>query len=205
MQSSQSTIEVSQVLTDALKGRVLDGIIVGVDGAFSIRCTDGTIASLASTVQFTASVTAVTTSEPQPCKDCAPLPQLQPDDYRPKFPGPLQDLLLDAGSSDAPAKEKPPAQTVTISGGINTLGFGMGNSRSMVDWSRVMALPSFQMFAKERSPIAPGGDELKHAMAVIQAASKAMSEQDFYKEYAAWFDHKGYWPNETPLGQIKKV
>ncbi|RMX08491.1 hypothetical protein D8I35_05280 [Corticibacter populi] len=207
MQSSQSTIDVSRALTDALQGRVLESVLVGVDGAFSIRCQDGTVASLACTTTFTSAVQHVTADGPAPCADCSAAPAaLTADDYRPKFPAPLQDLILQSDAAVAPEclATKPPAQRVTISG-INGIGFGMGASKSGIDWERVVTLPSFQLFAEEMTPNADGKNSLEHAIAYVEQASKSKKEADFFQQYAEWFDAKGYWPAETPLGSLKEV
>lgn len=55
-----------------------------------------------------------------------------------------------------------------------------------IDWQRLSGLPPFGMFLAER----------------YQSDVPAPSP-DLYAEYCQWHAAKGYWPNETPLGEIK--
>lgn len=55
-----------------------------------------------------------------------------------------------------------------------------------IDWQRLSGLPPFCMFLAER----------------YQSGVPAQSPE-LYSEYCQWHEAKGYWPNETPLGEIK--
>ena len=73
-----------------------------------------------------------------------------------------------------------------------------------VDVTRLGELPVFQMFLAERHP------EKKHLQmpeSRIYDHQKwlihALELNQLYPEYCSWHEAKGYWPNETPLGEIK--
>lgn len=56
-----------------------------------------------------------------------------------------------------------------------------------VNWGRLTGLPAFDMFLAERhSGKFPGPGH------------------DLYSDYCAWHEAKGYWPNETPMGEVKE-
>ena len=56
-----------------------------------------------------------------------------------------------------------------------------------VNWGRLMTLPPFEMFLAERYRGRMPGQT-----------------QDIYTEYCEWHQAKGYWPNETPMGEVKE-
>lgn len=74
-----------------------------------------------------------------------------------------------------------------------------------VNWSAVAALPPFQMFLAERDgPNQTGQNSQQWATGVAMRLAAAVNDQALFDEYAAWHAAKGYWPNETPLGQVKE-
>ena len=64
-----------------------------------------------------------------------------------------------------------------------------------IDWLRLCGLPPFRMFAEERS-----GKPIYNLHDWLQSHNDA---QSLYAEYCQWHEAKGYWPNETPFGEIK--
>ena len=68
-----------------------------------------------------------------------------------------------------------------------------------IDWKRLIGLPSFQMFAAERWPNDTGADSEGHAANVAGANGY---EPALYETYCQWHKDKGYWPNETPMGEL---
>ncbi len=70
-----------------------------------------------------------------------------------------------------------------------------------VNWGAVASLPPFQMFAAEVAPNTTAADSLAHAVAVVRAAGE--SNDELLTRYIDWHTAKGYWPNETPLGEAK--
>lgn len=57
-----------------------------------------------------------------------------------------------------------------------------------IDWPRIAGLPAFQMFMAER-----------HQAGDVQPSPV------LYDEYCQWHADKGYWPNETPTGELKNA
>ena len=52
-----------------------------------------------------------------------------------------------------------------------------------IDWDRLAGLPAFQMYLAETGMKPEPSDAL-------------------YSAYCAWHSSKGYWPNETPMGEL---
>ena len=46
-----------------------------------------------------------------------------------------------------------------------------------------------------------GDDSFEHSLGFAQARGAGT---DVLAEYETWHAAKGYWPNETPLGQVKE-
>lgn len=70
-------------------------------------------------------------------------------------------------------------------------------ARKQIDWERLSGLPPFQMFAAEKgSP--PSGSIAEWLNGLIQGAGP----QELYDEYCQWHTRKGYWPGETPMGEV---
>ena len=70
-----------------------------------------------------------------------------------------------------------------------------------VNWGAVASLPPFQMFAAERMRNTSGKDSMEHALDYVRGMGAA---PDVLQAYEAWHDKKGYWPNETPYGEVKQ-
>lgn len=69
---------------------------------------------------------------------------------------------------------------------------------------QMAALPPFQMFLAERDGHnQTGKNSQEWATGVAMRLAAAVNDQALFDEYAAWHEAKGYWPNETPLGQVK--
>lgn len=82
---------------------------------------------------------------------------------------------------------KPPTQIAGVQG-IDATQFA-APAPPPVSWRRLAGLPPFQMFAaQKRRPV----------------DSLAM-EKEAVAEYVAWHEAKGYWPKETPFGELKEV
>ncbi|THJ36163.1 hypothetical protein E8K88_02545 [Lampropedia aestuarii] len=220
----QSTIELSQVLTEELRGKVIESIIVGEFGAFSIRAKDGTVATLNASMRHDIKVShgglskALVNVDAHDCADCIPVANsdLTPESFRPKLPPMLADLLLqpELPLSDSMAeseqaqevRDKPPAQMVSIPSGIDaTAVFGMTRRAGGIDWEKVVTLPTFQMYvAESKFPNPNDLDSQKLAISFVQSAiSSGKDEQQFYEEYALWFDQKACWHHESPMGVEK--
>jgi len=77
---------------------------------------------------------------------------------------------------------KPKTQIAGVEG-ISGTRFSAGNLPPF-DQKRLAGLPPFQMFAAEKR-------KLPDAL---------VRQEDAVMEYYEWHRAKGYWPNETPLG-----
>ena len=96
---------------------------------------------------------------------------------------------------------KPPAQVLGVSGIEATPII----HDAKINWALVAALPPFQMFLAERDgPNQTGKNSQEWATAVAMRLGAAVGDQALFDAYAAWHEAKGYWPNETPLGQVKE-
>ena len=97
--------------------------------------------------------------------------------------------------------DKPPPQILGVSGIAET---PIVLDQPKINWAVVAALPPFQMFLAERDgPNQTGKNSQEWATGVAMRLAAAVNDQALFDEYAAWHEAKGYWPGETPLGQVK--
>ena len=116
----------------------------------------------------------------------------------PPVPVVLDTAVLDA----AVAPVKPPPQVLGVSG-IAEQPIVIHDPK--INWAMVAALPPFQMFLAERDgPNQTGKNSQEWATGVAMRLAAAVNDQALFDEYVAWHQAKGYWPNETPLGQVKE-
>ena len=125
------------------------------------------------------------------CADCTPFVQPHPA------------VVLDTAVLDAAvAPVKPPPQVLGVAG-IAEQPIVIHDAK--INWAMVAALPPFQMFLAERDgPNQTGKNSQEWATGVAMRLAAAVNDQALFDEYAAWHEAKGYWPNETPLGQVKE-
>lgn len=110
----------------------------------------------------------------------------------------LDTAVLDA----AVAPVKPPPQVLGVSG-IAEQPIVIHDAK--INWAKVAALPPFQMFLVERDgPNQTGKNAQEWATGVAMRLAASVGDDVLFDEYAAWHEAKGYWPNETPLGQVKE-
>ncbi len=72
--------------------------------------------------------------------------------------------------------------------------------RPRIDWAHLFGLPPFQMYAVERARKSPAD-----VMAWLPAWARAQSEQALFDGYCQWHERKGYWPNESPMGDVVRA
>ena len=109
----------------------------------------------------------------------------------------LDTAVLDA----AVAPVKPPPQVLGVAG-IAEQPIVIHDPK--INWAMVAALPPFQMFLAERDgPNQTGKNSQEWATGVAMRLAASEGDQVLFDAYAAWHGAKGYWPNETPLGQVK--
>ena len=96
---------------------------------------------------------------------------------------------------------KPPTQ---IAGVVGIAATPVTMNQPAIDWDRLAELPPFQMWAAERlrTEHAGGRNSHEHARDVIRRLGGG---RDVFDEYAHWHSTKGYWPNETPFGELKNA
>lgn len=100
-----------------------------------------------------------------------------------------------------PRAKKPPTQTAGVSG-IDAHG-GMGATpieptKPSIDWYRLGSLPAFEMFASEQS----GQSSFTEIHNWVLNRREALGDDKLYELYAKWHKAKGYWPDETPMGEV---
>lgn len=66
-----------------------------------------------------------------------------------------------------------------------------------IDWTRLIGLPPFQMYAAER-----GGLQADHILARVGEWVRTQDERALYADYCRWHASKGCWPGETPMGEV---
>lgn len=107
---------------------------------------------------------------------------------------------------------RPPAQTAGVQGiAAAPLTMNEPPKSTAVDWRRVVALPPFQMFAFERAYLSQGEIEMltgfqgPNAMRVMQnlVFRSGNDINALYDDYCQWHADKGYWKNETPIGEVR--
>lgn len=98
------------------------------------------------------------------------------------------------------ASTKPPTQIASAEG-IAPKPITM-NEEARLDWNHIVRLPPFQMFAAERMKNTSGADSESHAK---MFASAHWSSSGLYDSYCQWHREKGYWPNETAMGELIAV
>lgn len=94
---------------------------------------------------------------------------------------------------------KPPTQIASAEG-IAPKPVTM-NEQARLDWDRIVRLPPFQMFAAERMPNTSGADSESHAKLFASAYGASAG---LYDTYCQWHREKGYWPGETPMGEVMR-
>lgn len=125
------------------------------------------------------------------CADCTPFVQPHPA------------VVLDTAVLDAAvAPVKPPPQVLGVSG-IAEQPIIIHDAK--INWAMVAALPPFQMYLAERDgPNQTGKNAQEWATQVAMHLAATTSDMALFETYCAWHTAKGYWPNETPLGQVKE-
>ncbi len=97
-------------------------------------------------------------------------------------------------------KKKPPTQVAGVEG-IAPKPIVLTPEPSKIDWTRLIGLPPFQMFAVERSPSLVDKFE-GSSLDSVHAWMTQYEPDDLYQQYCDWHAAKGYWPNETPMGEV---
>lgn len=125
------------------------------------------------------------------CADCTPFVQPHPA------------VVLDTAVLDAAAAPvKPPPQVLGVSG-IEAAPIIIHDAK--INWATVAALPPFQMYLAERDgPNQTGKNAQEWATQVAMHLAATTSDMALFETYCAWHEAKGYWPNETPFGQVKE-
>ena len=108
----------------------------------------------------------------------------------------------DAAYDPAMDAEKPAPIILKVDGaehaGFGLIGGSAGGSEH--DWDNIISLPPFEMFVKERYPNFPNPRSFVTATVRSPETEKAVID-----EYSKWFEEKGLWANESPLGGLKDV
>lgn len=106
-------------------------------------------------------------------------------------------------AANAPEEAAKPAPIVLKVDGVEHAGFGLigGNGGGAgYDWDSIISLPPFEMFVKERYP-----SFLSPRSFVTANVRSPETEEAVITKYSKWFEEKGLWANESPLGGLKDV
>lgn len=105
--------------------------------------------------------------------------------------------MTDNDKPKPPLKKKPPTQTAGVTG-INAHGpMGEAPAETGINWQRLVGLPAFEMFVFEES-----GQTGSTAGEWISQRRTSMGDKALYDLYAKWHRAKGYWSDETPMGEL---
>ena len=98
--------------------------------------------------------------------------------------------------------QKPPTQAVGVAGFKADL---YASDIKKIDWHLLIHLPKFQMYAVQMTGTSYGhcGNVMEWIMGYVQERIHSYGEQNFFDEYANWYDEKRYWKNEDVYGQLK--
>lgn len=97
------------------------------------------------------------------------------------------------------------AQAIGVSSGIDAIPIEPAPIQGhTINWLLISSLPPFQMFMHERKrPQGQVQNMFEWSVACAFSAAMEIGDEALLKEYEEWHKNKGYWPNETPFGQIK--
>lgn len=97
---------------------------------------------------------------------------------------------------------KPPTQGVGVQG-IEDIPVVLTPDQPLrVDWQAVGALPPFQMFVASLVPLPANRDSQQWAIEYATRTAAQRGDKPLLDEYVAWHEAKGYWPTETPFGEL---
>nr|DAY12541.1 MAG TPA: hypothetical protein [Caudoviricetes sp.] len=108
-----------------------------------------------------------------------------------------------ANASHEVAEQAKPAPIVLKVDGAEHAGFGLiggDGGGAEYDWDNIISLPPFEMFVKEKYPNFPNPRSF-----VTATVRSPDTEKAVIAEYSRWFEEKGLWANESPLGGLKDV
>lgn len=101
------------------------------------------------------------------------------------------------------AEQAKPAPIVLKVDGAEHAGLGLigsGSGGAEYDWDNIISLSPFEMFVKEQYPNFPNPRSF-----VTATVRSPETEKAVIAEYSKWFEEKGLWVNESPLGGLKDV
>lgn len=71
-----------------------------------------------------------------------------------------------------------------------------------VDFDWLCRYPPYQMYVEEREPNLIGAPADVYAQQRTQQAAQRGELPQWLEQYVAWFEGKGYWKGENPLGRV---
>ena len=81
-------------------------------------------------------------------------------------------------------QDKPPPLRVGVSGFNAFEDKPAVQPQRIIFWIRLEGLPAFEMY-------------------LVETRQTVQRSADFYDAYCRWHAAKGYWPNETPMGELR--
>lgn len=67
-----------------------------------------------------------------------------------------------------------------------------------IDWAYLIRLPPFEMYLAEKT----GNQDRQAWKDWLEKEIIAKGDDTTYLDYATWHSEKGYWANETPMGEL---
>lgn len=123
----------------------------------------------------------------------------------------MSNAALEAPQSHT-EQTKPPTQVAAVQGiAPKPVTMNDPEPAGIDDWVKLINLPPFQMFLVEKGYLYPfsvkdlassvsNGSVLDSLDKIMTVAKKPRKK--LYREYYEWHQEKGYWPNETPMGEV---
>lgn len=111
--------------------------------------------------------------------------------------------MTDSDAEDLPGA-KPPAQAMGVAGinGHEEAEQARAAERAAGEFNyrKLAAYPPFQMYMEEREPDEAGINSAQYALERMDAAIGEVGFQMFLFKYRMWWENKGHWSGEDPLG-----
>lgn len=94
-------------------------------------------------------------------------------------------------------KEKPPTQVAGVAGFVAFTTPADELKRENINWTKLVNLPPFEMFVSEQS-----GAQGSQIASWVSTQRHRLGDDKLYQLYSDWHKAKGYWVNETPMGEV---
>lgn len=95
--------------------------------------------------------------------------------------------------------QKPPPITIGVSGFSAFIADPTPTSAEHgINWDYLLTLPPFEMYLSEQT----GNTDRQAWQTWLSVQKSKYGDMSVYQAYADWHTNKGYWANETPMGDL---